>query len=80
MPRVGRGFEWKVYLGFLSRRRDSNPRKQACALHPFSLLTQTSGYAACRSRFRVESVFGIFEPKAGLEPATYALRMRCSTN
>ena len=21
-----------------------------------------------------------FEPKAGLEPATYALRMRCSTN
>lgn len=22
----------------------------------------------------------LFEPKAGLEPATYALRMRCSTN
>ncbi len=21
-----------------------------------------------------------YEPKAGLEPATYALRMRCSTN
>ncbi len=24
--------------------------------------------------------FSFREPKAGLEPATYALRMRCSTN
>ena len=28
----------------------------------------------------LESRFSALEPKAGLEPATYALRMRCSTN
>ena len=33
-----------------------------------------------KKKKRAETLFLLFEPLAGLEPATHALRMRCSTN
>ena len=33
-----------------------------------------------REKAQTFSLFALFEPLPGLEPGTYALRMRCSTN
>ena len=74
-------------FSYLSGKRDSNPRPSAWEANalPTELLPQ-SGLA----RVKIKGVREVFvipnsftvrnEPIAGLEPATHALRMRCSTN
>ncbi len=82
-------FSW--FLG--SGKRDSNPRPSAWEANalPTELLPQKTTSlldGRCLEKkersqdsFAITNSFNVRnEPIAGLEPATHALRMRCSTN
>ena len=60
-----------------------NPQKHVSTLYNLlSIFKCLSTYKILENKkAKTYIVFAILcEPKAGLEPATYALRMRCSTN
>ena len=60
-----------------------NPQKHVSTLYNLlSIFKCLSTYKISENKkAKTYIVFAILcEPKAGLEPATYALRMRCSTN
>ena len=74
---------FKFSLNFLhfcrSDKRDSNPRPSAWEAN--ALPTELLSLAKKRARtVLVLTLKNWREPIAGLEPATHALRMRCSTN
>ena len=57
----------------------SSPKRHERLGGPF-ISSKSKGQMAQKKKKRAETLFLLFEPLAGLEPATHALRMRCSTN